>query len=271
MLFRGFGVSTDLPFGYSLVQATILVTVISFCWKKTFWIIFTIPIFLISILYNARFGFVVVPIFLISLFLLLLFRLISFLFVKRVFAVVLAGVAVTFVIIPWSGGMTHFDEQLNWVQRGYEAELFGDHRGSSTGRFLLEMAVLPEDWNPFVGNGIILSNSWDPVLQSDVGYTSQLYFGGIFYFASWCAFFLILFRLGYLHARSSAERVVILTAGFFLVVANFKGDAIHSQTFLKIILLIVIARIPIQFISSRTTENYITPKITGVNISTKVA
>jgi hypothetical protein len=246
---RGFTFSESSTFGFGITQGIIFGLALNETKSKSK---FYLPLLLllISILFNARVGFVVV----IISFLILYKRLkISFIFYILVFVTIVGS------YLKYSDFADENSQTIDWATDFFTEsfDFFSGKKDSDstydalTGR----MFFLPE--SPFgilFGEGKIVMGR---DIGSDVGYVNQMFIGGLFYL-----FLLILILyFFYLNFERLAKKSFI--GPFFIVVllvVNYKGSSMFtSHSFLRLFILIYVV-----LKSSRYDQTYVFKKSLNV-------
>lgn len=183
---RTFGFSEGLTFSYGIVQGVIL-SILIFRLKYNKYYFLFIPFFLISIMFNARIGFV-------PLIIALIYLIVIQMSVKGVIYL-LIGAGLLYYIIFQTDLLANYSKTLAW-SADFFSQLGDLLLGTSNAEFdtfevLQEMIVLPNNLNEwYFGTGkFIFENSYR---TSDIGYILQLIYGGIIYvLLLWGIFLLI--------------------------------------------------------------------------------
>ena len=180
-LWRGFGLSSALTSHYSYIQASIVVLYFFYA-KKNKWFVFALPFMLLSIIFNARTGVLI-------LVLGLLIRLFSNFSLKITFMLTM----VLAIIIPNIENFFSFmgasDESVLWLNSFVEEiSLLSDSDMLNNGvvyTLLEQMVVWPSTINEWIwGRGYSLFGKLDELgIQSDIGFINVLSYGGIIYSA----------------------------------------------------------------------------------------
>lgn len=205
---RGFGLSDELLFSYSLVQGCILLLVLASYGLNKFSVALTFLVFF-SIALNGRIGFVLFV---------LLFALPSIWKYKnaRWFLVFIFIVVFSKLFFEMEGV---FNFAINQFEYFYN-DLIGAHENYNTLSVLFgEMIFLPEDPLVFLfgsGENIFYRTAGG----SDVGYMIILHYGGVVYFLLILIFFLVCFaRICII--KGKVVPIFIIT--FMVFIALFKG------------------------------------------------
>ena len=216
--FRGFAIAEGASFDYGIVQGL----VIGIClWSAKRWKLYAFPVLplLISIVFNARTGLVVV---LISVLLLLASRRVRLRLVWMLILTVSVGLAVDRAV----GFTERYAGTMGWVTSAINDTkrlVSGDRSSDTYGQLLGEMLVAPASLG-----GVLFGEPASPgaaAIQqvSDVGYVNELFFGGALYVA------VLLGCLGYMYARvrrPSGHRYYPLLFVATVLVANVKWTSL---------------------------------------------
>lgn len=225
LAFRGYGLSAGLTFDYGMIQGLAL----SYClFQKSKRSLLLIPIFLISILFNARTG-IVIPA--LVLFYLLFIRL-------KIRYWMLAGILyVAFVSIMATDFFYENLRTFMWLEKGFEE--ITDSSNSATFDTLDRMIIWPSSIEGWIwGTGEDLFNNRYG-RNSDIGYILQLNYGGLllcFFILSWLL--VILFRV-----KKYANKqyfIVVFFIIFAIVLGNYKGDIFSSNILTRVLLLLYV-------------------------------
>ena len=228
--YRCFGLSAGLTFDYSIVQGLAL----AYCmlYKKSVWNVLLIPIFIISILFNARIG-IVIPL-LVILYLLFCKPRVKYWLFFALFVVLFQMLLQTEF---YSDNIVTF----TWLEDGFEEillNLSGDTDGTTLGT-LEDMYVYPNSVTGWLwGTGVNVFSLSDGN-NSDIGYSIQLMYGGISY--------LILIFGWLLAVVVSCWRVIpkkymliIFFVAILLLFFNYKGSVFASNCIIRVFMLLTI-------------------------------
>ncbi len=229
--YRCFGISSGLTFDYSIFQGLALI----FCviYKKTIWNFILIPIFIISILFNARIG-IIAPLFVIIYLMIIKFRI-------KLWLAVFSLIILFQVVIQtdfYDLNMTSF----LWLEDGYEeliSNLMGNTDDTTLGT-LGTMFFFPDssiEWIIGTGKNIFSSRGGN---NSDIGYCIQLMYGGVIYFlllSSW----LVNAILSTYRFSSKSGRQILFFILILLVICNYKGNVLFSNCVTRSLMLMCVA------------------------------
>lgn len=225
LAFRGYGLSAGLTFDYGMIQGLAL----SYClFQKSKKSLLLIPLFLVSILFNARTG-IVIPA--LVLFYLLFIRL-------KIRYWMLAGILyVAFMFIITTDFFYENLRTFMWLEKGFEE--ITDSSNSATFDTLDKMVIWPSSIEGWIwGTGEDLFNNRYG-RNSDIGYILQLNYGGLllcFFILSWLL--VILFRV-----KKYANKqyfIVVFFVVFAIVLGNYKGDIFSSNILTRVLLLLYV-------------------------------
>lgn len=213
--YRCFGISDSLPFSYGIIQGIILLIGLIYI-KENKWGIIFLPFIAISILLNARTGFLIA----------VLGFLVYIIFAKpkleRLIPIIaLVGIG---VIVAGQFITNYIDEKgLIWLTDFFnelDSVFLGSNNDTATADMLLgDMLILPTtlgDW--LIGKGYRLWRTNGD--NSDVGYVLQLMYGGILYVFP---LYLFIYKM-YKRLRSSGYKVHAIIFLVIFSVSNIKGD-----------------------------------------------
>lgn len=228
--FRGFGISNGLFFYYPIVLSLILIIYLEIA-SITPLKYLTCILFVIAIFINARIG----------IFPLGVYCIVKSLKSIRISISIIISCAILMLGVWYVGykfGDTTFGFICKWILGGVGQitnpilgtgfETFGEQHFNTLGE---KMLFLPDGIeNVFWGTGINLFGR-PSLLKSDVGYTIQLYYGGIVLLSMILILICIMFnRLS--HALDRCTKIRTLVISLFastLFIANFKGDFLFQM------------------------------------------
>lgn len=225
--FRNFGFSSGLSYSYGLTQAVILI-LMSFKIKERPVFILFIPIIAISILINARTGFLVVLLY-------LLYNIISKVKLKLLTSIFLITVIIS-IIISKIEFAPEFEQTVEWAIDFFKqvGDIFTSTKNSesdTTGILFKDMLVLPTDFGEWVigsGKNIFGQNNND----SDVGFLIQLKYGGVALILLLLSMVLVMSYRLYLVKKYSW--FLPLTLIIFLI-GNIKGNYIPYSGIFRLV------------------------------------
>lgn len=231
MDFRCFGVSESLTFAYAIVQGIAASLCLEKC-KNTPLMIILFALYLISITFNARIGFM--PI---------LFLLFYMAFFEKRFSRMLKTFAILggLIIIFLSTDMAaDYEKTIEWAGDFFE-EILGtlsgnkDMTSANMDVLLNDMIVLPNsagDWLFGTGENVFSSS----IRNSDIGYLIQLNFGGLFYILLFC---LLIGSLCYKYLKYvRTDRWFIFLFITSILVCSYKGLLLSSNAGFKMLMLL---------------------------------
>lgn len=228
--FRGYGLAEKLTSNYAYIQGTIFV-IGCFYAKENKWFLFFLPFILVSILFNARTGIVI-----------LILGLILFVLSRSGFKTILLSIPclLVFLFIPEiMSSMGLKSDTIEWVLILFSdmdnIATTGDVTQSGTGSKLFgTMWILPEtssEW--LIGKGYSLFRH-EVETSSDNGWILQLNYGGIIYmFFLYLIIFQILFRLYKIRRKSFA-----LYCLFIFLIINTKSSFLPNDEEFRMLMMI---------------------------------
>lgn len=230
-LHRGFGISDELLFSFSIVQA-----VISIFYFRCFGVnLYSIVLFLlsmISILLNARIG--------------VFFLLFTPLVMKKggVFKFsILCTCAFLFLYSLFSIDYFESSPEIKFISGQAEyffSDLFDQNSSShSTIGELIRMVHFPSYIGALVfgtGENVFLSHSDG----SDVGYILFLYYGGFIFIVLFLIFFILLFFRVY---KTGVSKMLLIFIFFVVAVAQVKGVFVEAKPGMRLFFLIYVCLI----------------------------
>lgn len=230
-LFRGFGISDALTSSYGFIQGFSFALSLLYV-SKNKWLIFFYPMFLISIIFNARTGFII-AVFGMIIYLLfnrkiktifLLIGLIGFVFLTIQYFLLNSDVAQGSILFALD-----FFQQLSDVSEG------GGLSSSRTMNILGDMVVLPQNLGEWI-LGLGESLFRHPTLSnSDIGFIIQLNYGGLSYCVIWITLFIYMYRRLKANAVSNLYPILFF---MFVVISNFKGNLLWNADGLRFMMLL---------------------------------
>lgn len=231
--FRSYGLSENLTFGYGLVQGLILVLCLNRI-RINYHYVFFVPAIFISILFNARTGFV--PVILYVAYIIFIFRSIKFLLYLLLFTSLFIGALLYLPI--FEGVQETVQWGLDFFTQLYDFVAYGNDSESNTLNYLFsEMFVFPETISGiFWGDGAVVKD------VTDVGYFQQINFGGILYCLIWVSFFLYIFHRWKQSCPDLKWFINLLMLSLFI--SNIKGNAFVTTPFLRTIILLYMSFMP---------------------------
>lgn len=247
--FRRFGLAEGLTFGYGVVQGIILSMTLYFSTKNK-WLLLLLPTLFISILFNARSGFV--PIVLTVCYILIVQRRISMLLWLSMISIIV------FVIFR---NTSFIQDRIDTFIWGFDfiqqfIYLF-EGTGNSSNNYLLAfvgpMLIIPDNViGILLGEGINIFSS-GKMLHSDVGYIQQLNFGGVFYI--FLLFYLVFYMAKRVAKLSKAEkwfRFIFLST---ILLMNIKGYFLWPNSAIKLLFLMYVFYIACDNHKRKCNEN----------------
>lgn len=233
LLFRSFGISEGLTFGYGVVQGLIFALIFNYS-RNSYKYLLALPFVLISILFNARTG--LVPV---------VFVLFYFFIIKGNLKYVLY----TLLFVPSIYFLIHSDlfgeygENIEWafdffVQiSDFLSGKAGDSDENTFDALFGRMAVFPEttfEWFFGTGKNIFIETLG---FNSDVGYLIQLNYGGVLYMLLFSI--LIWYMIRRLNIiMSKNEKWIVYLILFTIVIGNIKGLFISVNSNFRFIMLL---------------------------------
>lgn len=228
-LIRGFGIGSGYFFSLPILQGLVMCVMLLYYHtkKKYYMSIILAPLFLISMLFNARISIAVLVAFL----MIILFNFIKgkkyFIPIIKYFFYITIIVSLIFVFIDSSSFQTEqIEKTLEW--------LFADTDSGSSktvNTLLNRHLFFPQELTSFIfGKGISLPTI---SLQSDIGFVQDIFFGGIL-FVILQFITLMSFTFYILKNNSSVfAKYLIYTMMLTLIIVNFKGTIFGVNEFIK--------------------------------------
>lgn len=230
-LFRGFGISDGLTFSYGIIQG-FLFSLGLLHLKDNKWFIVFMPTVALSVLVNARTGFLIIIVGI------LLYAFFNGAF--KVLTVAMLSVVIISYFLPWALTMIG-DETASWMQEFFNeiVAVFDRSKGSesSTAAALFgRMAIFPEGiWQWLFGRGVYLFGQKSGN-NTDVGWFLQLNLGGLIYM--YLLFEFVKCVIGKLKLCGT-ELSTILLILITVLISNTKGDFLNNSGGVRLILLVI--------------------------------
>ena len=214
-LYRGYGISDGLLFSYPVIQGFCFAFILVNVGGKNIWYKFSLLLLFVSIISNARSGFV--PI---AITVLLLFRFRFLLLFKYVLAFFLLSLIFAGVMSTLIENNEMLQAATEWSKTSVDiiGDFFSGEKSENVESLLGDMVVWPktvDEW--LVGSGRNLFG--DETTPTDIGYFIRLNYGGFFYLILWAILWLFMFFR--LH---KANRGIALIMFISLIYLNYKGD-----------------------------------------------
>lgn len=261
-LFRSFGLADGLTYSYGISQGIILSVLILNSKDRLKYFLFS-PLFVISCLFNARTGILIVAI-------VLLYEI----FISRRIKLFLIWLIIIVSVIIFYDKLSSYinnDQGTAWVTDFFLqiSDIFTNSSKadfSTTDVLFKNMVVLPENTLEWLfGNGKY--NYLNNVKRTDIGFFLQLKYGGVF-------FTLILYLIPFLMVFKTYKFKdlrwfsVLLLISFF--VANIKGDFIPNTGAFRLLFLIYIylwynKKISVSNLQKEKLLNYYNSKATIIS------
>ena len=235
LLFRSFGISEGLTFGYGVVQGLIFALIFNYSRTNSKYL-WALPFILISIIFNARTG--LVPV---------IFVLIYFLILKGKIKYLLYALIIVpfFYVVINSNLFGEYSKTIEWAFDFFTQILdFANGKAGQSDENTFDtlfgkMAVFPEstfEWIFGTGKNIFLESIG---FNSDVGYIIQLNYGGI------CYLFTLFLLIFYMYRRSKKilpknEKWIIYLLIFTIIIGNVKGLFISINPNFRFIMLLYV-------------------------------
>jgi hypothetical protein len=246
--YRGYGVGNSFLFAFPITQSFILIGSFILAIKKNYLYIFSIPILLIPIIFNARVGLVTIIVFFALLiissfnnkktwglmFFISIFIIFSYYFIER------------FDLINYS-------KNLEWVFNiftQFNSLLKGNVNKKTTIGNLFEMIHFPKQIiEIFIGSHIYIFNNPQIQISSDIGYIRKIYFGGVFYslliYSGYTTIFIKSFRI----IKDEFHKIFLSTIFLMIFISHFKGDIFSSNSSFRLSVFIFMFIIVKKYIS----------------------
>lgn len=230
--FRSFGLSEGLTYGYGIVQG-IALSIIIYIYRENKILLFFVPLHLITIMFNARIGFIP-PI------IMIMYMIVSRNRIKSLLGLILF----TFLLIIVIFSIPIFEEYqstINWALSFFtevsDALQGNIESNTNMAAYTDSMLIFPKNFYEWViGSGeYIFLRDYD---NSDMGYILQLNFGGLSYLI--CIFSLLsymYFNLKKYNIRYSWFNILFVGT---LFITNIKGNAFISSPSFRLIFLLYI-------------------------------
>jgi hypothetical protein len=249
--FRNFGLAGELAFSYGITQGIIL-SLYLLNLKNNYHYVLFIPLFIISILFNARTG--IFPVFCAILYLI---------FIERKFHILLifwVVFLVSFLISENSQLVIKNEQTLEWVFDFFKQIndlVSGSNEAdyNTTQTLLKDMLILPSNLSEWiVGSGVSsfrLQNN-----NSDVGFFLQLKYGGVVFATLLMLLFWTMIKRIYLFKRYGWYLFLLITV---TVISNIKGDFIPNSGGFRLLFFIYVIIVHVEKLK---TKNYFKVSVT---------
>ena len=233
LLFRSFGLSEGLTFGYGVVQGIIFALIFNYS-RNSYKYLLALPFVLISILFNARTGMVPVVFVIFYFFIIkgnLKYLLYACLFIPFIYFLLNTDLFGEYTkTIEWA---FDFFIQISDFMTGKAADSDENTFDTLFGR----MAVFPEttfEWFFGTGKNIFVETLG---FNSDVGYIIQLNYGGILYIFLFIVLIVYMIRrLSFIICKN--EKWIVYLILFTIMIGNVKGLFISVNPNFRFIMLL---------------------------------
>lgn len=228
---RAFGFAEGLTFSFGTIQGIILSLCIFYSKSNKVYILF-IPFLFISIMFNARIGFL--PVVIASI----IYFILNF-SIKRV-ATIVTILLVTIVAFSGSTLFEKYSDNIEWgLDFFFQASNFlsGSKSDNTLDTLTGDMAVLPQtqiDW--LVGSGENIFTR--AIRNSDVGYFIQINYGGIVYIGLICLIFAYLIIQNFKVSKQYRWIFAVLVLTF--IISNFKGNMFSPIGSVRLLMLLML-------------------------------
>lgn len=223
---RGFTFSDSSTFGYGITQGLVFGLALYESKRAKKYLFLLIPL-LISIMLNARIGFVVS-----LLSIILLWRRLNIFYLSSFIFLLIVGVN----LVLSSDVSSDYAQTIKWIS-DFIAEFFSFILGKSEGETTFDtlsgrMLFFPNSLESFVfGEGRSVFGK-----GSDMGYVNQMFYGGILYVFLLITMLFVFFKRMYLLNSNRFYSLFFVAA---ILIANIKGPAMFtSQSFWRFILFL---------------------------------
>jgi hypothetical protein len=234
-VFRRFGLAEGLTYGYGIGQGLVL-SIIMFLSKENKKLLLLTPIFFIAILFNARSGFI--PPLLILFYLIFFQRRISgMLFIAILFSLIYLIFNDSQLFISYADTFLWGMDFLNQI-----IMIFDESSNVSNNyllAFLGPMLIIPDSFVGIIfGQGINIFANSALDIHSDVGFSQQIMFGGLFYI--FILFGLIFYMAKRLITKLPANKWFVFIFISSIILLNIKGYFLWSNTGSKLLFLMYV-------------------------------
>ncbi|WP_257666571.1 hypothetical protein [Parapedobacter tibetensis] len=235
LLNRIYGVSSEYLFAYPLFQGFALMIIFLQIVQKNYKNVVFIPLILVSILFNARIGFIALPIVLSVYFLSIFSQKNKTSRLFRYGAILLMFVSIVSLSVILAS--TYIDATVLYdaVNRGLESSTTTT---GHLGKLFGDMLYFPSSTIGYIfGEGrYVYQNPKD--VHSDIGYVNDILFGGLIYLG----FYLLnLYKLFFYKLKSAdyVYRILIVSSFIMILVSNYKGPVLANNSFIRALLILV--------------------------------
>lgn len=236
---RSYGLSSQFLFAMPLYQGIGIIIAYIFSIKYDYKYLFYIPFLLISILFNARIGIVALPLIIIIHGSLSFFSFKTKDILKSFKIIFLMALFMSILVISVVNffDLSYFQSTLMWLY-----ETFDDSGQAENINILKNHIFLPDKPSGVLfGQGRYLTMNRAETFNSDIGYVNYLFFGGLLFSLILYIIIIEISLLAYLNSENIYERSIVIAIFFLVIVANFKGVAFTSNSFITAFFIINLA------------------------------
>jgi len=233
---RSYGISSQYLFAMPIYQGIGIILAYIFSLKYSFKYLFYIPFLIISILFNARIGIVAMPLIIIihSSFAFFYLRTKDILKVFKVISIIILVILLLVFIIGKFFDITYFQYTLIWL-----LETVNEGGNIQNINVLRNHVFLPQKTSEILfGQGRYLTMNSAEIYNSDIGYINYIFFGGLIFSILLYLVIAEISLIAFVKCKSIYEKSIILGLLFLVFIANFKGIAFTSNSFIVTFFLI---------------------------------
>lgn len=208
---------------------------------------FLIPFYLFSIAVNARIGLVSI---LIVPFITFFLKFKNRLFKKIVFMIFLSLLSLLVVqVIKYKAENSSSFDNWVWVNSGIK-EITSFYHGELGENMynLSRTSIMPEGVELFIGSG----EEQPRGKESDIGYISNLHYGGVIY--SMLLYIPYLWLIMKYNSANLIEKTINVSIIFYLLIANVKGNVFNPNEVIKGILILIVFSITAAHLQMKRTR-----------------
>lgn len=232
---RSFGFSSQYLFAYPVFQgiAIMFSTILSITRSTKY--ILTIPLILVSIIFNARIGFIPIIVFALLLTLGATFLLKTKVLSRLIKLISLAGIVLfTVALLSKKYELVEtFSKTLQWIASDFES---GESQTASV--LVTNHLFLPDSTLSIIfGEGRYLFMNPSETVSSDMGYVNYMFFGGFVYIFIMILFLCLISLLSFCYTKDFNIRVLIVSLLITVLLVNIKGLAFQGSSFFNVFLL----------------------------------
>lgn len=233
---RSFGLSSQYLFAYPIFQGIAIMFAIILSITRSLKYIIPVPLIIVSIIFNARIGFV--PIIVFTLVLLLsasfLLKIKTISRIIKLFLIVSIVLILSTILLVRYEFIDTFAKTLQWISSDFES---GESQTASI--LISKHLFFPDSTLGIIfGEGRYLFMNSLETKSSDIGYINNIFFGGFFYVFLITLYLCLISILSYCYTNDFYIRVIIFSIFLTVLIVNIKGFAFQGSSFFNLFLLV---------------------------------